>query len=179
MLSPELIANEVIPAMENYLFPDGFTGKRFLVGLSMGGFNALMMWLKFPDLWDKAAFIAPLIPVCDPFLAHSKLISCINNDPYKKNSFYTLLSESLVKSEFKNSKNWDLHNPNAIGESLLNHNLAPALLTIGDDDEYGFFARNLDFAQLSQEKKAPLEWRPTHYEHGVFDVAPLAEFLLN
>jgi len=43
------------------------TAPYYLWGVSMGGLNAIQLMLRKPEWFDKAVFISPMLPKCDPF----------------------------------------------------------------------------------------------------------------
>jgi len=65
-----------------------------------------------------------------------------------------------------------------VGKEALGPESIPFLMTTGNIDSFGFFARNKDFAENSQVQGAPINWIPTTYDHGVFDVDVLADYIM-
>jgi pimeloyl-ACP methyl ester carboxylesterase len=172
-----LVVGQIIPDIERSLFPTGLQGQRLLMGVSMGGFNALQLMLRHPEMWNRAAIIAPLMPACNSYDSQLKISLCLALYPFKKNPFYAYLAHVLVRESFPEESDWESHELLTLGKENLGHSLPPFLLTSGEKDDFAFFEKNKAFAGLAMEKGAPILWLPTLFKHGVFDTKAMADYL--
>ncbi|NCN27423.1 hypothetical protein GW915_07585 [bacterium] len=175
----DLITNSLIPELEDKHLGGELQGRRLLMGVSMGGFNALTLMMKRPELWNKAAIIAPMIPLCDPWISDIKQYICVSSDENKNNLFLAKIAHDLVKAQFPLPEQWESANPLNLAKSELNPNSVPFLLTVGNIDSFGFYTNGKQFAERAQNLGAPITWLPTGYKHGVYDAEVLAEYLIS
>ncbi|NCN26928.1 prolyl oligopeptidase family serine peptidase [bacterium] len=173
------IADGAIPAIEAEHFGGEIMGRRLLMGVSMGGFNALTIMMQRPGLWDKAAIIAPMIPLCNPWLPDDYIYMCVASDEHKNNVLLAKVAHDLVKQEFPTQFHWEQSNPLNVAKSKLNPDSVPFLLTTGTVDDFAFYTNSEKFAATAEQLGAPIKWAPTDYAHGVFDPELLGEFLLS
>ncbi len=176
--SLETFAQKIIPQVENSIFPNGLQGKRILFGISMGGYNASQLYLKHPELWSRAVMIAPMMPLCNPYQSDVEIFKFIKADRTKKNTLLTQLSHYLVKKSFPTEEAWLEHSPVAIGPKYLNPKLPDLLMSTGDHDDFGFFTKNKEFAEIARQRGTFITWLPTDGKHARYDAIAVSEFLL-
>lgn len=68
----ELVLDGILPMLERELF-DGNVHRRFLIGSSMGGFNALQLMTADPSRFDRVALVAPAVLPLSPFATEAEI----------------------------------------------------------------------------------------------------------
>lgn len=172
----ELLSKQLFPIIEEKL--KDHRGRRMIMGVSMGGFNTLQMLFRNPQAWDKAVLIAPMIPVCDPFLPERALYMCIAADPYKNNVYAAYQSHMMAKEYFPEKELWTQFEPINLAKTKLHHGeFPPFLLSTGTADEFAFFTKSENFAKIAKSKGADVKWLPTELMHAIYDPNAIADFL--
>lgn len=109
--------------------------KRFLWGMSMGGFNALELALKRPELWRAVVLSCPGITPLSPRAAPQEIKDYMARTGARKANVDSILD--LARTYFPNGEDWDRHDPLALAAAA--GSIPPLLIECGDQDEYGFF----------------------------------------
>jgi len=131
---------------------------RMIAGLSMGGYGAIHLALKYPGQYGAAASLSGAHPRGEP--ERQDLFSPAFGDPFDP-----------ARWEEENPFNWI----SRLKESGLR---LPVYLTVGDDDAPWLYEGSVDFYTALQEAEIPAELRITDGPHSweVWDAA-LAETL--
>jgi fermentation-respiration switch protein FrsA (DUF1100 family) len=137
-------------------------GDYIIWGTSMGGLNALELYMSHPDLWDRAALNSPMIPVCDPYAGDGGA-ACIRGIATPQIGFLTDESLKLVREFYPYREAWSDADPLEAGPRLLNPDYPPLLIEIGIADEFGFYPGTDEFRKIAEEKGVPVEY----IVHGV------------
>ena len=175
----------VLPEIRKKLGPK--RGKYIIWGTSMGGFNALQLYLRYPGLWDKAVLNSPLIPVCDPF-AGDGVTSCILDTSVPQIPLLTRESLNLIREFYPTGETWSAADPLKAAPRLLNRRYPPLLIEIGASDEFGFYPGTDRFREIASEKGVSVEyivhgaksgpfWKVPN--HLYFDAERFAEFIVD
>jgi enterochelin esterase-like enzyme len=138
---------EFIPHIENIFKVDG--SKRFIAGLSMGGYGSLRFVLLYPDMFKGAGLLSPAI--YDPVPPEN---SAGRKTPvFGENGF----DENI----------WESYNYPQYIEDYLNSNYSiPMYIVSGDDDEYNVeYYSTLLYEKLKKSKK-PSELRIIDGKHS-------------
>ncbi|HET7289087.1 MAG TPA: alpha/beta hydrolase-fold protein [Thermodesulfobacteriota bacterium] len=173
----------VLPEIRKKLGPK--RGEYIIWGTSMGGQNALQLYMRHPGLWDKAVFNSPMIPVCDPY-AEDGGEACIRGIATRQIPFLTMESLNLVREFYPTGEEWAEADPLRAGPRLLNSGYPPMLIEIGTSDEFGFYPGADAFRKIAVEKgvsvefivhgvKSGLFWKVPN--HLYFDAGRLARFI--
>jgi pimeloyl-ACP methyl ester carboxylesterase len=173
----------VLPEIRKKLGPK--EGDYIIWGTSMGGLNALELYMSHPELWDRAALNSPMIPVCDPY-AEDGGAACIRGITTPQIGFLTNESLKLVREFYPASEAWNDADPLKSGPRLLDPEYPPLLIEIGIADEFGFYPGTEMFRKIAEEKGVSVEY----IVHGVkggpfwnvpnhlyFDAAKFAGFI--
>jgi len=173
----EKVANNIIPMIEERHLKSA-EGKRLVMGVSMGGFNALQLLFKKKDFFSRAAILSPMIPICDPWLEKNALYICIAADTSDNNAYATYQSHQLVKSYFSNRSEWDQVNPLNLAQDELNESFPPTILSTGFKDAFGFFSTSHKLSKIAERNLAPVKWEGTYLEHAQYDYKKVGLFLM-
>ncbi len=132
---------------------------RMIAGLSMGGYGAIHLAFKFPELFGAAASLSGVLT---------------REEPERKDLFVPAFGDPLDPARWaeENPFNWIGH----VKESGLR---LPVYLTVGDDDAPWLYEGPVEFYSALKEAELPAELRMTNGPHAweVWDDA-LREALL-
>lgn len=136
-----------------------FSGKRILMGRSMGGANAIQMWMRFPDMWDLALFHVPMVIQCNPYNWFD--MKC--------------LAAPIIRGHVKQAE-YPAYNPFNRGDLLGSH-LAPAQFQVSQKDGFNLYQSGLAMAGLAKSRGVLAEVVENPGGHGDFNAAAAARFL--
>jgi len=128
--------------------------QRALMGVSMGGYGALKIALRHPQLFGVVAAHSAAILPRDPSTLEDKF-------PWLKRwGGAQRLARSLFGDPLDQER-WDAENVLAIGDGLDRAELAGMKIYIdcGDEDRYGFAEPNGELHEILSEKKISHTWR--------------------
>lgn len=170
-----VIVSRIMPKLEARAGFKGH-GRRLIIGISMGGFNAAQMSIKEPLLFDDTVLICPIAQTVGPFSSDADIASALARqnagmDPGKYRG-----ALQWMKDTFHDQPSWDRHNLLSLVHRLgpTSH---PMYLTTGRQDDFGFFEGATIFAATASAQGAPLEWHPIDGHHCVWDAPSIAHHL--
>lgn len=169
----QMMVDEVIPFVESKI--PGKIGKRFLKGVSMGGWNGVQLLMKNGELFDRVALVCPVIWTLGPFSPRAEVEAYLKRGEDHLNREWV---EDLIREEkgmFKTPAEWADHN----ALELVRHReikTPKVYLSCGDADEYGFFEGTMKFASMAVRKGVQVTWAPKHGGHCTIDSKELARF---
>ncbi|MBP7553069.1 MAG: alpha/beta fold hydrolase [Spirochaetes bacterium] len=103
-----LFINKIVPYFREELKS---YGKIHLIGHSLGGFNALTLSLKYPDIFSNVLAISPFIMPFSPF-NEEEYRNSLSSLGLKDPSMYAY--QYWIKEAYKEEKNWNNYNPYCI-----------------------------------------------------------------
>ncbi|HNZ27930.1 MAG TPA: alpha/beta hydrolase [Spirochaetota bacterium] len=103
-----LFINEIVPYFRKEL---KCNGKIHLIGHSLGGFNALTLSLKYPDVFSNVLAISPFIMPFSPF-NEEEYRNSLRGLGLRDPSMYAY--QYWIKEAYKDEKNWNNYNPYCI-----------------------------------------------------------------
>ena len=171
-----MIIKQVMPYMEAMLNGrQGLKGRRFLKGVSMGGFNGSQLLLKNGELFDRIALICPVMQDIGPYSTKEQITKYIEDRKgyINKEWVYDLVKD--LQKEFPTQQDWLNHDPLELvkrGALKTPH----VYISCADHDEYGFFEGAAEFARVAQSFGTNVTWHPTHGGHCMVDEKVLAKF---
>jgi enterochelin esterase family protein len=119
---------------------------RMIAGLSMGGYGALHLAFKHPELFGAAASLSGALWVDTP--SRIGLLEGAFGEPFDPEAW-----------QRENPFNW-ISRPGELGVRL------PTYLTVGDDDGLDLYRGAVDFYAALAEAELPAELRVTDGGHG-------------
>lgn len=128
------------------------TQKVYLMGLSMGGFNAAQLYLKEPQLFDRVSLICPAMAQVSPHASVNDLQNYINTTGADPQLVHQMIG--LARMFFPTEDDWKKHSPNLLAISHGKANLPPAHVSNGTADAWGFYHGNLAFVSSLKQKGA-------------------------
>jgi pimeloyl-ACP methyl ester carboxylesterase len=153
---------------------------RTLMGESMGGFNAARLYLRAPQLFQRAAVLCPAILTLGPHSSKSDVNAYLaRHQPYVRRDLVELWLKKMVK-EYPTHDVWLAHDPVAFA-SITNPKWIPLYLLVDDHDAFGFNEGAFFFRQALITRGAPLESivikNGAHCEQSADSIQRLAKFL--
>lgn len=169
----EVFTKVVMPTVEKGL--KRFSGRRLLVGESMGGFNATQLALKTGRVFAKVAILCPPMAAFSPFSPQADIDKYIADTKAKP----ALVKEILEFSHYylPEMADWMKSSPLDLARTRLSSHSPSLYLSCGLYDEYGFFPGTESFAAMGAARGARIEWRPVYGGHCAIDAVSLAAFL--
>lgn len=145
----------VMPVINDKL-KDANIDKTYLMGVSMGGFNAAQLYLKVPNLFSRVALVCPAMATITPYASSTEINQYINTtkaDPAKVAQVI-----QLGQAFFPTVSDWNKHSPNILAAQKLNGSFPPLYVSNGAADPYGFTYANKLFAEKAQQMGAQVKW---------------------
>ncbi len=160
-----------LPAIEAKI---GAPKRRILLGESMGGLNALIAGLTYPERFAKVAVLCPGVYTISPFASFSEMTDALKRtgaDP--KIGFGVWL---LAKKYVSDQAEWRRISPlDLIGNATSRY---PAMyLSNGLYDAYGNFEGTDRLARTAAQRGVAVDWHPIYGGHCATDTVSLARFL--
>lgn len=177
----EVLTQQVIPAVEKVM---PLHRRRFVLGESMGGFNAAQLYLRAKG-FSKAAVICA--PIADLSLdaTEEEVKDFIEKSAawgYYKDWNPGLVTQNvkdmmqLANGFFPTEADWKAANPLELAQSVTKAQ-PPLYLTVGMYDGFANYEGNQLFADALKKNGARVEWRPQWGGHCSVDIPSLAVFL--
>jgi S-formylglutathione hydrolase FrmB len=170
-----VFANRVLPFMENQIqmFSPQSMGQRFLMGESMGGYNAVQMYLRNHQFFAKAALVCPAISTVSPFAGVKASWRYIKRTGA---SFLKVFIGHMVTRLFMpDQQAWEQNDPLVLAQNM-NEEYPPIFLSVGSEDSYGFQEGTARFVEIAKEKGVHVTWEPTKGGHCSFSPSSVAKF---
>ena len=149
-----LVANEILPALETKVRIG--TGRLFVMGPSMGGYNSALLALRLKDKFAKALPLCPgMLPI--PFDATKNQV-----DAYLKANSPKIIRKALenvlnwVRHDFGTAQVWSRHNPIELAATAASVRTQFYVSSTYDDD-YGFYEGAKTFAEKLKTKGFEVE----------------------
>lgn len=140
--------------------------KRYLWGLSMGAYNAVVTGLSDPGSWAGVAASCPALHAKNPFTLP------LNAQPTKS------LRDGLHLFTYRlgGARVWDEENPNAL--AILPGGSPPVYLEANVKDEFGFGPGARELARLMREAGKPVIYKELPGSHCAVSGANAADFFI-
>lgn len=175
LLNPERaeeVVEKVIPAIEAKF---GTAPRhRYLLGESMGGFNAIQLVMRHPSTFDKAAVLCPGVFRISPTANPAEIAALIARTGADRTRVETALQ--FWRSEFPTERTWAEVAPLIAGERLLGPHTPPLYISCGSKDEFGFFEGAKAFSELAQAKGISTQWEAVSGGHCSVEPRSVARF---
>jgi pimeloyl-ACP methyl ester carboxylesterase len=152
---------EIMPALENLIGGLG-PGKRMVLGESMGGANAALLFIREPQLFDRAAFLCPAFSTVSPFSVFDIGKYILRN---KADGVLTWYFMGVARDLIGRPEAWSPNNPLDMITHMVGPQTPPVYVTSGENDEFGFFEGGLTYANISHDRQAPIQWVPRQGKH--------------
>ncbi|MEL7486549.1 MAG: alpha/beta hydrolase-fold protein [Pseudomonadota bacterium] len=173
----DLFINTVIPAVETKARDHGkaLSGDRMIAGISMGGFNTLIVAMKAKDVFTKAAAICSPLPTVSHHDGLRRVIGAARrSDTSLKRAalLWKFSTDYFPKREY-----WRENDPLALSRSFTPEGAPAIYLTCGKRDDWGCFDGSEQFAANVKRAGGDIIWAPREGGHCDIDYPSLAGFL--
>jgi pimeloyl-ACP methyl ester carboxylesterase len=149
--------------------------KRFLVGESMGAFNAAELALKRPSLFDRAALLCPGFSSLPPHASAAEFNAYLKSTGAKASRARKI--ESLMERFFPDRVSWAGAAPVVLAGAASGAQSPSLYVSCGRSDEFGFFTGAKAFADLAKSRGARVMWQPLDGGHCAVAPYAVADFL--
>jgi pimeloyl-ACP methyl ester carboxylesterase len=169
----EFVSDQYIPEIEKSL--GGLKGRRILLGESMGGFNAIQMAMKRPELFSKIAINCPDIVDLSPYATKAEQQGFMDaTGADHAHTYWELFMERIF---FANDGSWDDAAPLTAAPKYFGPQTPPLFISGGVEDQYGFYPGTEAFVKIAQDKGVSVQWASVPGAHCSYDIAKVSEFL--
>jgi len=144
--------------------------RRFLIGISMGGANALQLWLHRPKDFDRVVVVNALQTFCYAYDFINPLCRIGSAD------LGVALSLFMVRANYTSKSHYDLNDLEKAGGNLVSVQHPPLQIHIAEGDEF-MFNRGGEAIYNNIKNKAPVELVKNLLDHKDMNVAKIVEFL--
>ncbi len=188
-----IFLTRIIPEIEDKIKRP--INKRSILGISMGGLNALQLALYKPDYFSKIALVSPPFMNLSPYDDQRKVDKYIQKvrstslsfkefikyyifkkDTIKKNIHYMINS---FKDYIPTQEIWLREYPLHSFSRKVYRNFPKIYLSCGKKDEYSFFEGTSLFFNIVKRKELFIKWSPLEGGHNVKNTEEIALFLMN
>lgn len=148
----EIIEQQVFPYVEGR-WPLGSKGRRMIMGTSMGGYNAYVLWLSSPQLYAKAAPLCAGVSDLSPYAGNDEMEKLLNrksgwfNRPVKADALQTY--KKIFGPFFQGSTEvWLKNRAQALVKAKGKYKNSRLYVSYNKGDEFGFGFFNKDFVDV-------------------------------
>lgn len=149
--------------------------RRFILGLSMGSFNAAQLFFRRPEKFDRLVMMCAAIQKVGAFSNPQAIQTAIASHSFIRPQDY-LGFLSWIERTMQTPANWQRHDLLAFAQSMPS-TIPPFYVTVGRQDEYGFFDGAEEFASIAASRGLPVTWKPLDGGHCAYDADDIAAFL--
>ncbi len=150
----ELFTQHIIDQIETKL--KSYTGRRLLIGASMGGFNASQIFLKNPGLFDKYVMSCPIIANISLYASNAEILAYQQENHANWLKVRTMFG--IGRQYFPDTTSWNTAWAIKLAEKNLNENFPPIHMSCGTADEYGIYKSVVEFKNLAVERGVNVTW---------------------
>ena len=179
----ELFVKQVMPYVEETLVPD-FSGKRYLIGMSMGGFNGAQLALRNPSLFKKVALLCPatasypLYPKDQSLAGHLEFHRTLEKYWWKNHANPLLMEIPMYLSrKYFTAQEWERESPLRLAERAFSPQFPPLFISAIQHDAFGLEESDRELAKIALRAHVKLEWDLVRGGHCDFNPRQLANFL--
>lgn len=170
-----LFIEKIMPFLESKI--GGLqTGRRMLIGQSMGGFNAVQASLQHPELFSKVALLCPALTTLGPFASEEEIAEYIRRN--KADPALIADMVKLTRLAFENQSDWERHDPMKLVSRSSPFRRPQFHISIGVTDEYGFFEGSWVFTKLGLRNFFFFDWMPVIGGHCNFSRVSASKFIM-
>lgn len=150
--------------------------RRLLAGSSMGGFNSVQLYLKNPELFARVALLCPAVAEVGPYSGDEAIDAYVErtgaDDALVANSIY------LTRLFFPTRAAYQSADPLPQAAARVTAKSPPLFVSIGLQDEYGFFEGAGKLVDLVKSKGARAAYSPVQGTHCTWDWKSVSQFLV-
>ncbi len=168
--------NKILPDLEAKI--GKFTGRRMLMGDSMGGLNSTLVMERAGNLFDRVAINCPALTPLGPQATNNEVEAYIKRHQPYISRFYVVYMQQWGQQEFPTEEDWNRHAPLDLARTspVLPQNI---YVSCGDKDEFGFIEGAGKFAEIATHRGLNVVWKQLEGGgHCTVNSKAVAEFLM-
>ncbi len=159
------------------IFKDKVPSKRYLMGLSMGGYNSLLLLAKKSLEFDRVALICPGVAIIGPYSSVADISAYLKrNQPFINDQLIFGLLD-LLGLDFPTYDVWATHSPFGLLESLKSRRQTAFYISGNTLDEYGFGEGAELLAQKMKKLDLTVDYEVVPGRHCVMNPSSIVNFL--
>ncbi len=170
-----LFKEQILPFLENEVGGLG-SGRRMIIGQSMGGFNAAEVSLRMPGYFSKALLLCPAVSVIGPYSSHQEIA-----DYKARTHAESFLVDSLIdlsKHYIVDAIDWDRHDTLKLPATYPQGFVKPLYyVSTGRGDNFGFQEGSQLFVNIAKKYGFQAQWAPVYGYHCSFNRQGAADFI--
>lgn len=152
------------------------SGRRNLIGQSMGGFNAALAALKSPGSFSRVALLCPAIATVGPYSSNREIESYIERTGASRKLVDKMLS--ISRAVFIDQNDWRQHDPLALIQRYSSATKSKFHISVGVADDYGFQEGSEKFHKLAKAELFSSTWQLMPGGHCNFARQAAARFIM-
>lgn len=169
----EMVTQHVMVNIEQKL--KSLTGRRILMGASMGGFNASQIYLKNPEMFDKFVLACPIMANISLYASNDEIqqYQKENNASWAKVLTMFGIGRQYFPDEASFERAWAIK----LVPTHVSVNSPPVHVSCGKADEYGIHNSVKAFAQAVADQGATVTWQSVNGGHCATNPSSIAKFI--
>lgn len=168
----EKFQGEIFPAIDQHL---GIPKKRFIMGISMGGLNALTLSLNDNQRFQRVAALCPPLVKVSPYSPWMEWFRFLVRTGAKPYAVLTMVK--MGRQYFATEKEWFSYSPLEKVRQAHFTGDQKFYLSAGLYDEYGLYEGVEEFVHSMQFAGGLMYWKPNSGKHCSVDIESLGDFL--
>ena len=133
----------------------------YLIGHSMGGFNALMLALRNPSKFTCIATISPFVAPISPFSKEFE----IRGKELRMSKFQIFMIKNMLTTAFETQEKWTKYNPFNLINNFDDNEYPFIILSSATNDLPGFAVSINGFSKLLDKKDFPYYYCEAEGDH--------------
>lgn len=141
-----LFVDEIVPCFKRKLSKNGNV---YLIGHSMGGFNALVLSFRNPDVFKTVTAISPFVAPISPFTEEFEK----RGKELKMTSLQIAIIKKMLTTAFPNEEKWHEYNPFSLVKNYNKTERPYVFLSSATEDLPGFSESIEEFSKILDKNK--------------------------
>lgn len=169
----EVFLKDTLPEIESNI--EKPISNRLVVGESMGGVNAILLWLSAGEMFEGAASLCPPLPTITPQASFADMFAYLeeSNTTWQKAAMMIVMGRYL----FPDEESWAVNNPIEVAKNTDFGSKGPLYLSCGAKDDWGCMLGSNELKTTAMNRGANVLWHPRPGGHCDIDNTSLAKFL--
>ena len=158
----EIFVRQIMPDVENEIGGLG-GGRRLLLGESMGGLNASILFIREQKLFNRAAFLCAALTKVSPFASSFDIFRYVTRTGANGPMVWYFMG--VARDMIGRPQDWSPNDPLDMATHMVGPETPPVYLSSSESDDFGFFEGGQHLANLMKEKGVNTQWVPRQGEH--------------
>lgn len=167
-----LFINKIIPIFQKKL---NRYGNIYLIGHSMGGFSAISLALRHPDLFKLILAISPFILTTSPFYENYDA----DNEELRKAKLWSKMLKSMLTYIFTENTHWKNYDPFYLINTINQENSPLLIISKTDKELEGFSYAINQFKNKLDKRSITNFYIDLEGNHHVQNIKPVLNIFIN